>query len=241
MAAADRCTTKVPHTVRGRTLVALLLLGVSLALGCGPANLAMFLVPFVDNKVKPECPLAVSGKEVSVAVIVTFADREARERPEVAPADHELAGLLAQQLRKRSQDNKEKIKIVPGTQVRSYLSKQGRLGVVDPARVGKHFKADRVVTVEIGRMALYQPNTFPRMLRGNADLTVCVYDLSKPEGEQKVFEKPYTREYPKSRPVDEGSGSGSVPQFRALFLMKVATDLTRMFTAFDPDDLRRLD
>lgn len=237
--AADHRPTRKPYAVRSRTLVALLLLGVSLALGCGPANLAMFLIPFVDNKVKPECPLGASEKEVSVAVVVTFADRESRERPEVAPADNELAGLFAQQLRKRSQDNKEKIKLVPGTQIRSYLSKQGRLGVIAPAEVGKHFKADRVIAIEIGRLSLYQPNTFPRMLRGNAELTVSVYDLSKPEGEQKIFEKPFMREYPKSRPVDEGNGS--VAQFRALFLMKVASDLTRMFTAFDPDDLRRLD
>src|SRR5262245_16815323 len=88
-------------------LWAALVLGTAwLAIGCSPASLSYLFLPFVEDKIPAKCKLATSEKEVQVAILTNFASLETR--PELVPADTELSERLAQQLRKRFADNKEK-------------------------------------------------------------------------------------------------------------------------------------
>ena len=71
------------------------------------------------------------------------------------------------------------------------------------------------------------------MYRGSTEIAVKVYDLSQPDGEQVVFDDFYRREFPKENAID---ATGSVQQFRAQFLNRVARDLSRWFAAYANDE-----
>ena len=130
---------------------ALLLGTLWVSFGCGPASLIYFLSPFSDDRIPPKCKLA-TGKEVTVCIVTNFATLETR--PEALRADDELAELFAQQLRKRCQENKEKVKVVPPAKVRDY-KRQSDFATRTPHDIGKHFGADYVVTLEISNLAVY--------------------------------------------------------------------------------------
>jgi hypothetical protein len=222
------------HALRRRTWIALFINGVLMSLGCNPATMAMFLAPFVDNKNPPEYSLAEAKKEATVAVMVSFAPTHLEDRREVLPADYELAEKVTQHIKMRSQLNKEKIKLVPVAQVRSYQTKLGARSGVTPAELGKNFSADFVIFLEIDNLSLYEKKSFGDLYRGNTEIAVSLYDLAKPEGEQKVFDKPYRCEYPGSGPRD--AGSYSVAQFRGMFLTKIAREVSKMFVAYPADE-----
>src|SRR5262245_5639441 len=94
------------------------ILGLSwLAIGCNPATLNYLLMPFADDRVPAELKLASKEKEVQVAVMTTFANLQTE--PDLLPVDVELSERLGQALRERCKDNKEKIKIIPATKVKS--------------------------------------------------------------------------------------------------------------------------
>jgi len=221
---------------RGRlwrpTWVVLILNGILLALGCGPANLAMFIAPFMDNNLPPDYKLVTSSKEVTVAVMATFSQQE--DRRELLTADSELAEQVALHLQLRAKANKEKVKIVPVSQVRNYLERPGKRNTVSPLDVGKHFKADYVLELEVNSLSLYKKLSHNQFYLGNAELEVSLYDMHKDEGEHKVYNKPYRCEYPGSGPRDVGDCSQS--QFRSLFLTKLAREISKLFIAYPPDE-----
>jgi ribosomal protein S17E len=216
----------------------LLLAALGLTLGCSPAAMSMLLMPWTDDKIPPEFKLANKDKEVTVAVLATFGTLELR--PEIAPADTELAEKFTASLRKRCQENKEKVKVLSPTQVRGLQNKQGGLASLSPTEVGKQLKADYVIALEITSLSLYERNSFRQLYRGNAEISISLFDVNKPEGEHKVFDKPYRTEYPGARGPIDASGS-SEGQFRTAFLTKIARDLTKVFTGFPPDERFEMD
>jgi hypothetical protein len=205
------------------------------SIGCNPGALSMLLMPFVDDKIDPPCKLAVKGKEVTVCVLTNFAGLETRS--DVIPAEAELPELVAQQLLKRTKENKEKVKIIPPHRTRSYAQNRDGRSLQD---IGNQLKADYVVVLEIQDMTLYEKNSSNMLYRGNVDMLVRVIDTKKPDGESAVFHEHYRGEYPGSAgPMD--ASEMSLPQFRARFLNKVAADVARFFTAYPSDDRRRMD
>jgi hypothetical protein len=222
-----------PRLLVRATWIAMVVNVVLLSIGCSPTNLAMFLNVFGDNNLPPEYPLITDKKkEPTVVVMANFSQLE--DRREVLPSDNELAEKVAQHMKLRAEANKQKLKIVPVSQVRSYQTKLGTRNGASPLEVGKHFKSDYVVYLEINSIALYERKSFGDLYRGNAEVAISLYELDKPEGEQKVFDKPYRCEYPTSGPRD--AGSCSVIQFRGQFLTKIAREVSKMFVAFSPDE-----
>src|SRR5579872_2296220 len=94
----------------------------SLVVGCNPQTLNFLLMPFVDDKEPPKlCKIASPDKkEVTVAIVTTFANLETR--PEMLPIESDLSDRLAAEMRKRSIANKEKIKFIPTAKVRSLMN-----------------------------------------------------------------------------------------------------------------------
>ncbi|MCI0685223.1 MAG: hypothetical protein L0Y71_24250 [Gemmataceae bacterium] len=221
--------------LRGWKWTAFLLGTLWVSIGCNPGSLSMLLVPFSDDRIPPKCPLATK-KEVTVCVVPNFATLETR--PEVIPAEAELAELFAQQLRKRAEVNRERIRVVPPAKVRSY---QNRADFASRSLydVGKHFEADYVISLEITNLALYEKASHNTLYRGNTEIAVNVVDMKQPAGEGTIFTEHYRREYPSSGPRD--ASDGSVARFRAIFLNTVATDLARLFTAYPSDERRAMD
>src|SRR5262249_8384019 len=122
-----------------------------LSIGCNPATLNYLLMPFAPDKEPPKCALAVKGKEVQVAVLCNFAKLETRT--EILPAETELADKLAQCIKDRCKENKEKVSIIPNARVRSAMNQGGQ--AVSAQEIGKQVKADYVISLEINHMQLY--------------------------------------------------------------------------------------
>lgn len=201
-----------------------------LSIGCSPATMSMFLLPFYDDKVPPRCKLSEKKKEITVCIISDFATLETRS--DIIPAENELPELLAQQLRKRAKDNKEKLTIISPNRTRSInFVADGR-----PLRdIAKQFKADYVIALEIQSLSLYEKNSHNMLYRGNADLMVRAVNANLPEGEDTVFSEPYRCEYPGTRgPLDVSEMN--LLQFRLRFLNKVAADLARCFVAYPREE-----
>src|SRR2546425_10588830 len=153
---------------RGWYWAALLLGTVALAIGCNPGTLSYFLMPWVDDKVPPRVKLA-GDKEVTVVVTSSFAYLDTRAEHQMF--DQELSERLTAAMSKRFAANKEKVKIVPTAKVRSYVNSRSIDGnLVDKHDLGKHFKADYVIALEISPgLSLYEYKS-PQLYRGSGEI-----------------------------------------------------------------------
>lgn len=213
-----------------RNLILVLVLA-CLSMGCGPASLAFLIYPFVDDRIQPRCKLAKDDKEITVVIAARFENLEVR--PEVQPTDQELAETLAQELRKRTKENKEKVKVVPPLRVRPYLSKVKNWDAAELVQVGERFQADYVISLTIQNLSLVMPNSYNSLYQGKADVDVAVYDVHQPALEAIILRQPFRCEYPTSRPIDSSGSSPS--QFRQMFTNRMARDLARWFTPYPSD------
>ncbi len=213
-----------------------------LAFGCNPQSLSMLLMPFTDNKVDPtEYKLFKSDKdkdkEVTLVVLANF--KESQFQEEIRKADVELAEQVSHYLRKRCEENKNKLKLIPQAQVRSMQLKQLSEDEheLDPVEMGKKFKADFVLHLEIERIQIYEPKSYPKMFRATTQININLYRMKAKDAEdaQPVRDKLYAVEYPKDAIQMEGL---SPAQFRRSFLDKAGREISRMFIAFSPDELR---
>jgi hypothetical protein len=216
--------------------VVILLGGLWMSVGCNPSLITYFLLPFGDDGVPPKFKLASPDKEVSVALVATFAGADSRLDP--VPVDGELCDRLAVQLSKRFKENKEKVKLIPNSQVRSYQNKIEGKSTWSPVEVGEKVKADYVIAMKIGKISLNEFKS-PNLYRGKIDIAIKVYDVHKPEGEKEVFVEYYGTQYPKDHPIDVGDTPTA--QFRMLFLTKVARDITKLFTSYPYDEKMDMD
>jgi hypothetical protein len=209
----------------------LALSGAWLSIGCSPATVYMLLVPFTDNNTPAKFKIANPDKEVTVAVVSNFSNLETRA--ELIDAHNELAQKFVASLEKRAKENKEKLKFIPLAQVRSRQNKLGANPTSSVAEIGKHFKADYVISLEIVNIDLFLKGSSRQLYQGITDISVQLFDMSKEEGERRVHEENFRREYPRT-PIDAG---GSTPsQFRGIFLSRVGNDLSRIFTSYPPEE-----
>lgn len=219
---------------RRRLLGVLLLAGIVSTLGCNPITSLYFMAMGVDSKVGPKCKLAKEDdkdeKGVKV-VVLTYCGLETRQ--ELLGADRELASLFGARLTEGTKANKEKVTVISPSRVQRYKDEHPNWQSDGVETIGKYFKADYVIDLEIGRLTLFEPRSANQMFRGNAEVSVTVHDMSKAH-EEPVFHEEYTTEYPPSRPVPV---TDSTPQkFRLMFLTRVATDLSWYFTAHEVRD-----
>src|SRR5207249_718829 len=138
---------------------------------------------------------------------------------------------LTAAMSKRFAANKEKVKIVPTAKVRSYVNSRSIDGnLVDKHDLGKHFKADYVIALEISPgLSLYEYKS-PQLYRGSGEIAVAVLDVRQPKDEATIFQDVYRTEFPKRGPID--AGGSSVLQFRGLFLNHIANDLSKYFAGY---------
>jgi hypothetical protein len=213
-------------------LLALPLCFLALFSGCNPASLAFLMMPFVDDKEPAKCKLSNPTRDTTVAIVTWFGNSDLQLYSELTPFDNELSEKLATALHDRFVMNKEKVKIVPHHQVRVYQNKVASKSW-SPSDLGKKLKADYVIAMEINSLTLYARGSSNQLFQGNTEVDVKVYDLSKPEYDQVIFNEIYQRTYPKDNPID---ASGSVMQFRALFLRHMTRELSRWFSPYTHDE-----
>ncbi len=201
------------------------LLAAVLGAGCDPVTMLYFLSS--EDKEPPALKRLASEdkkKEVKVA-IVAYSAMETRS--EFIHVDHALADMLTRQLTELSRDNKDKVVLVSSRLVEEYKNKHPSRHGCDPVEVGKHFKADYVVYLELNQMSLYEAGTYPPMLRGHADISVTLVDMKDPEDQEK---KQFTCAYPsESRGAIDVSPEMPASVFREQFLAFVAKRLSWYF------------
>jgi len=218
---------------------ALLLVGglAWLSIGCSPQSLSMLIMPFTDTNIQPEYKLFEKDREITLVILSRF-DQPAIH-PDLIAADAELAGYLANALRKRCADNKHKIKIVHDAQVRGELLNSSAGGELRAVEIGKKFKADYVLDLTINSFSLYEPGFSPPFFRGRTDIATALYKVDVKEGDHRVFYKDFRTEYPSTGPVEAGNVPGV--NFRNRFLPAVARDLSRVFISYPPEERRNFE
>jgi hypothetical protein len=204
-------------------------LSVSVVAGCNPQALNFILMPFVDDKEQPECKLtSADKKEVTVAIVTNFATLETR--PEMLPIESELGDRLTAEMRQLAKDDKETIKFVPSSKVRSLMN-QDASGTLSRQEIGKKLKADFVINLEINSISLYEKGSFNSLFRGKTEISIACIDVNKPRNEGTIFQTIYSREYPGARgPID--AGSSSVLEFRTHFLQVIAQEIAHYFLPY---------
>jgi len=218
--------------------VALFLGSSGLIIGCNPQTLNFLLMPFVDDREPPKCKLtSPDKKEVTVAIVTTFASLETR--PEMLPIEFELSDRLAAEMRKLAKDTKEKIKFVPTSKVRSLMNQEAS-GSMSRKEIGQKLKADWVINLEINSISLYEKGSFNQLFRGKTEISITCIDVNEASNEGSPFQEIYPREYPGARgPID--AGNSSLLEFRAQFLNVLAQEIARFFVSYPPDAMHKMD
>jgi hypothetical protein len=208
--------------------------------GCSPQMLSMMVMPFTDNNIPPEYHLFKQEKEISFAVVSSFAN--AQLHPDLIGADDELGDQVTSAFRNRCQKNGHKIKLIPSAQVRSEVLKQRQAdGVVRPVEIGKALKADYVLEITVHSFGIYEKNHQPPMYRGNTNLGVNLHKVEVKDNEDhKLFGKEYPRIYPATTGPILADGTSS-SFFRTRFLTAVANDISKMFLAYPPEERRAVE
>jgi hypothetical protein len=214
----------------GRWRLAGLILAVLLTCGCNLVSLPYFLI-FQDDKHPPDCLEFKDPKKEIKIVILPYLDPEAR--PEFIRADRDLAYLLCRKLRLMYQENKDKITIVPPSQVENFKDKHPSWKEMSIKDIGHHFHADYVINLDLDQMNLLEPNS-PLLFRGRAQVFVKVFEVEKAE-DGPVYPKTINFLYPKRGPKEMDS-STSVAQFRAEFLNHMVNELAHCFASYPMDD-----
>jgi hypothetical protein len=219
-------------------VAALCFVAISFAtVGCNPQALNFLLMPFVDDKEQPECKLTTKEKkEVTVAIVTTFAGLETR--PEMITIDSELSDRLTFNMRKLAKETKEKINFVPNSKVRALLGQEAT-ATMSRREMGKKLKADYVINLEIREISLYSKGSANTLFCGKTTIDVSCLDINKTSEEGDCFNKPYSREYPRAHHMAVGDTSPA--EFRALFVNTIAQEIAQYFVAYPGDARSRMD
>src|SRR5262249_6489149 len=141
--------------------------------------------------------LASADKEKEVRVVI-LASAGLETRPELLRVEREIGHALAQKLQEGFKANSEKVVLVPSSRVEKYKDDHPGWNSMAPDEIGKYFRADYVINLEIKDITLYENGSANQLFRGRAAIAVDVVDVHK-SSEGPVYQEEYTTVYPKVR------------------------------------------
>jgi hypothetical protein len=195
--------------------------------------LPYFFLPGMDPMTDPKCPLACKTDKEKVVRVVILSQAALETRPEFLRVDRDLAQMLLQSMTENFKRNKEKVVLVPNSQIEKFKDDHPNWKAMGPSEVGRQFKADYVIGVEVNSISLYESGSSNTLFRGRCDISLVVTDVNSRENPK--FTDEVSMEYPKARgPID--ATNGNVAQFRQKFLSVVARELSSRFTAHPLED-----
>jgi hypothetical protein len=212
-----------------RRILALLLLFAVPGFGCSPLTMPYFLLMGTDPKYDPDYKLCGEDSKEPTKVLVLVSLPLDSLPPELIGVDREVSAMFARKLQEAAKANKENVLIASNHTVQKFKDEHPNwqsMGLVD---LGKQFKADKVIDLELNKLGIYEPGSRATLFRGHAEVSISVVDVHKP-GDEPVFRKEYSTDFPRSQgpqPVTDTN----LQKFRSEFLSRVATDLTWFFTA----------
>src|SRR5438552_16765379 len=158
-------------TLRQRGYLAGLLLVAVSCTGCNLMALPFFLIPGMEPDHEANCKLAPHGMEKQAKVVI-LSPAGLEASPEFLRADRELGRLLYVQMEEGFKKNKEKVTIVPVSQVEKYKDDHPNWRSLSPEEVGKHFHADYMIDLELNTVTLYEAGSANTLFRGHAEISL---------------------------------------------------------------------
>ena len=200
-------------------------LAVVVATGCNPLTMAAFIFNR-DTKLPAEHPFMTKdekkeAKKEDITVAV-FASLSPGAVYEFAGSDRELASMFTKRLNAEAKANKDKITVVAPSEVDKFKMGNPNWKGMHPTAWGKKLGVDFVLDIHVGNITVYQPGSGNLIYEGRADVSVDVYDVTKPNGEAK-HRYPHGYTYPKTGMI----AASDVPlsKFKMMFLEKLAGEL----------------
>lgn len=186
--------------------------------GCGPASLLylLFLMP------RPKLPAKFDKLEKKTVVVAPYAASGAQF--EFAAVDREVGRRVVRQLR----DNVVGIRIADPNQVAVWCDAHADF---DWASLGKEFKADYVLVLDIEKFTLFETNSV-QLLRGQSHVHIQVADVSA--NGDVIWETYLESSFPGSRPVPAGEMSRE--KFRQLYLERLGREISRNFHPYNTEE-----
>ncbi len=224
-------------TVNRRRIVGVTLALLGLAFGCKPFALPFYLL----NLNKPRIPShysfyerareAKGKKEIRVAVLV---DRGRGLSPDFLGSERSLANLLINGLRAGFELNRERVIVIPASEVEEFKRRNENWRSMEGPEIAKSLGVDYVFDVELSSMSLYEPGS-RHLFRGNCVVSVRVVDADEKAAE--IFPPyEYVKEFPGNGVTVAADSQTTPQQFQNQFLAKIALDLTGLFTAMHTRD-----
>ncbi len=214
-------------TIPRRCSLAILLGAAALSAGCQASTMAYFLFPEAKHEAEMKKLASEDNKEVRVAILTYTTDLETQ--PELVQADRQLCEMLAAKLRELCENNHENVTIVNPSKVQEFKTAHPNWRQ-EPnlADIGRQFKADYLIYIEISNLSLYEKGASRQLYHGQAGMSVQVVDVRKPS--ESPLPKQVSFDYPQARgpiPVDDMPAM----EFRQKFLGYLAWRLARNWTA----------
>jgi hypothetical protein len=215
---------------RGRW-VALLLL-VAAGVGCSPSSFYFFLPENRDDPAMHRLAADDAKKEVRV-VILTYSNK-LETRPELIGSERDLTQAFAVKLQEGCRDNSENVVIVSPRKVEEFKSAHPAWHQADLSDIGRHFKANYVIYLEINRLSLFNKADMNTQYKGHVDISVSLINVDKPETEPE--HKEFVCSYPSDAKAIAVEPDHPVSQFREGFFAFIAKKLSWYFTEHLPRD-----
>ncbi|MSR30967.1 MAG: hypothetical protein EXR99_05615 [Gemmataceae bacterium] len=197
--------------------------------GCNMLSIPYFLFLMPDPKHDPEMKKIASDnkKEEKKVVILTYGRLDLRS--EFLHSDKEIAYNLEKQLKSLTSSNSEKVTVISSRKVEEYKSSHPDWQDRDLGEIGKHFKADYVIYLEINSLGLYEQGSGGTLYRGRADLNLTLIDVNNPD--ESLPTRNFTCAYPREARMQITSTDQSPMEFRQAFLDYVGKRLSWKFSA----------
>ncbi len=184
-----------------------------------------------EAKTPPEFPLTKKPRADDVKVIVLVSGRVPTDTDTIG-LDRTLNTEMIQLLEERCKANKEVVTVFKMKALDDFRAKHPD-PTMHPFEVGKEWKADYVIEIEIQELSLFKPGSRRQFLQGAANLTVNAYDISK-KSKEPAYSMTLTQSYPRDReePVESPA---SVENFRRAFVKRIANAIVVKFTTSSTD------
>jgi hypothetical protein len=200
------------------------------AIGCSPSSFYFFLPENKDDAQLRRIASDDKNKEVRV-VILTYSNK-LETRQELIGAERDIAREFASKLREGCETNKERITIVNPRKVEEFKSSHPGWSEAELNEVGRHFKADYVIYLEINRLSLFNKADMNTQYKGHAEISVSLVDVNKPDnGPEK---KEFVCSYPSDAKAIPNDPDNPISQFREAFFAHIAKKLSWYFTEHLP-------
>jgi hypothetical protein len=207
----------------GRRTVLLSLWGSMIVAGCSFPQSLYFLMPEAKDPAELKRLAADDSKKEVKVVLWTYMSLD--PRTEFIQADRRLAVMLAEEIRRLSEENGEKVTVVKPNLVDQYKSRHPNWRALELTKVGHDFGADYVIHLEIDKLSLYEPNCSQQLYRGQTEISVSLVDMKNPDD---VPDKEFNDHYP-SEAGSINTWDMSPTAFRDRFLEHVAKRLSFYF------------